>query len=180
MKIEKTEIPLSSGILTLRSAEKDDALMLLDYLKKTAEETRFLRNEPNEINLAVEDEQKYIENVNDAESRAMILGFLDGEYVGNCSFISSPRSRIRHRATIGIALFQKFTGLGIGTVMLNACLDAAKKAGVEQAELEVVSQNSRAIGLYKKLGFTECGRIPDADKYTDGTYDDVLLMVKKL
>ena len=34
--------------------------------------------------------------------------------------------------------------------------------------------------LYESLGFQECGRIPNADKYDDGTYDDKIEMVLRL
>ena len=34
--------------------------------------------------------------------------------------------------------------------------------------------------LYESLGFKECGRIPDANKYDDGTYSDSILMAAQL
>ena len=180
MIIEQTEYRVPSGTLLLRNAETDDAEMLIEYLKQTAAETPFLANEPDEISLTVEQEQNYIESINKSEANIMLLGFLNGEYVGNCCFNSSSRLRLCHRATLGIALYEKYTGIGIGTVMIEKCFDIAKKAGFEQMELEVASKNERAIGLYKKLGFEVCGKIPDATKYKDGTYDDLLIMVRKL
>lgn len=30
--------------------------------------------------------------------------------------------------------------------------------------------------LYESLGFTECGRIPNANRYDDGAYSDDILM----
>ena len=34
--------------------------------------------------------------------------------------------------------------------------------------------------LHESLGFKECGRIPKANKYQDGTYADDIHMVKEL
>lgn len=47
------------------------------------------------------------------------LDTIDGEYAGNCSFESKSGSRrVSHRAGIGIALYQKYTGLGLGRIIL--------------------------------------------------------------
>lgn len=64
--------------------------------------------------------------------------------------------------------------------MLSALLGAAKQVGYEQAELEVVSENRRAMALYEKLGFERCGHLPNNMKYADGSYADAEWMVKKL
>lgn len=61
--------------------------------------------------------------------------------------------------------------------MLNVLLREIRKKGFLQAELTVVGDNERAIHLYESLGFTECGRIPNANRYDDGTYSDDILMV---
>ena len=87
---------------------------------------------------------------------------------------------MRHRCAVGIALYQKFCGMGIGTALLSEILAAAKAAGYERAELEAVSTNAPAIGLYKKLGFEVIGTMPQALRYQDGTYADFLLMTKRL
>ena len=93
-------------------------------------------------------------------------------------FVGSRRAK--HRAGIGIALFQKYTNFGLGKLMLNFLLDQIKEQGYEQAELTVVAGNDRAYHVYQKSGFKECGRIPNANKYDDGTYSDDILMVKVL
>ena len=63
--------------------------------------------------------------------------------------------------------------------MLGALLEEIKSHGFEQAELTVISNNDRARHLYESFGFTECGRIPNANKYDDGTYADDILMYKQ-
>ena len=63
--------------------------------------------------------------------------------------------------------------------MLEMVLDIAKKAGYEQAELEVIANNKPAIALYEKLGFQKYGTFPDNMKYADGSYVDAYWMMKK-
>lgn len=64
--------------------------------------------------------------------------------------------------------------------MLERILTIAKKAGYEQAELEVIATNEYAINLYRKLGFEEYGNFPNNMRYSDATYADALWMMKKL
>lgn len=64
--------------------------------------------------------------------------------------------------------------------MIEVALERAKEAGYEQAELEVIAGNERAISLYKQLGFEEFGVFPDNIKYKDGSYADAVWMMKKL
>ena len=64
--------------------------------------------------------------------------------------------------------------------MIEVALERAKEAGYEQAELEVIAGNERAISLYKQLWFEEFGVFPDNIKYKDGSYADAVWMMKKL
>ena len=110
----------------------------------------------------------------------LLLTNLDGEYVGNCAFNGNRKSRYQHRVTMAIALYQKYTGMGIRTVMANKLIEIARAKGYEQMELEVIADNKKAISLYKKLGFEICGTLPNNMKYKDGSYADAYWMVKQL
>ncbi len=81
---------------------------------------------------------------------------------------------------MAIALYQKYTGMGIRTVMANKLIEIARAKGYEQMELEVIADNKKAISLYKKLGFEICGTLPNNMKYKDGSYADAYWMVKQL
>lgn len=106
---------------------------------------------------------------------------IDGKHIGNYSLMRiAPYKRYSHRCEIAIALYQKYCGCGIGKMMIEQILDVAKKAGYEQAELEVISDNKDAIALYKKLGFEKYGLFPNNMKYPDGTYASADWMMKKL
>lgn len=164
--------------IVLRSARLDEAQMLIDYLQTVTSETRFLMFEPDEIKYTRKEEEQFISRHNEAKDALLILAFVDGEYAGNCSFESKTGSRrISHRAEMGIALFQKYTGFGLGRLMLKRLLTEIKDLEFQQAELTVVGGNNKAYHLYESLGFKECGRIPNANKYDDGTYDEDILMV---
>jgi RimJ/RimL family protein N-acetyltransferase len=181
MVFEEKEYMLGEKKILLRSAKPEEAQLLVDYLKTVCGETRFLLCDPDEVKYTAESEVEFINSKNSSEDSMLMLAFVDGEYAGNCSFQPiGSRRRARHRVDIGIALYQKYTGFGLGRLMLEQLLFTIKELGYEQAELTVVGGNNRAYHLYESLGFKECGRIPKANKYQDGTYADDIHMVKEL
>lgn len=181
MVLAEEKYELDGKEIVLRSANADDADMLIDYLKTVMGETRFLMCEPDEVKYTTESERNFIKERNESDDAMLILVFVNGEHAGNCSFERKSSSRrLKHRAGIGIALFQKYTGFGLGRLLLNILLQKLKEQRFEQAELTVIGGNDRAYHLYESIGFRECGRIPKANKYDDGTYSDDILMVMPL
>lgn len=168
-------------IVTLRSADISDGEALLRYLKITSGETPFLIREPDEIKLTIEQEEAFIRSKMEAPGELLMIGEIDGRQIGNCSVMSMGNfKRYAHRCEIAIALYQEYCGAGIGKIMLETALSLAKEMGYEQAELEVVSDNVKAIALYEKMGFKKYGTFPNSVKYSDGRYADADWMMKIL
>lgn len=182
MRIEPIEVFDKKGRkVILRSAYEDDAKDMIKYLKKTTKETPYLLREEDEINLTVEDEQGFINMCLGMDNVLMLVAYVDGKHVGNCSFSPvGPFKRLAHRCDMAIALYQEYWGSGIGSIMLETALRYAKEAGFEQAELEAVSSNTKAIKLYEKYGFKKYGVKPDNMKYKNGEYASVDWMMVKL
>lgn len=182
MKIENRRYELDGHTLVLRSARKEDARMLLPYLKRVCGETRFLLREADECqDMTIEQEEAFICGHVENERACLILAELDGEYVGNASFdVAGVSRRNWHRADVGIALYQEYTGMGIGKKLFALLLETIEQCGFETVELTVVDGNDRAIHMYKSFGFVEVGRIPEANKYDDGSYADNIFMIKRL
>ncbi len=165
----------------LRNARPEDSAALIEYLRTTSAETTYLIREPEEITITEEQENKFIQAKIDAERELMLVAFIDGKHIGNCSLMSiAPYKRYSHRCDVAIALYKEFCGCGIGKAMLQTVLDVAKNIGYEQAELEVMAENKDAIAMYEKLGFEKFGTFPDNMKYVDGSYMDAYWMMKKL
>ena len=183
MKIDKKEITLKNGqTCVLRSPEASDAEQLVKFVKATARETDFVIRYPEEADIPVEQEKFFLQHFTDAARDLMILAEVDGKIAGNCQFseIGKGRIKVRHRCSFAIGLYKDHWGLGIGSALIELLAEKAAELGYEQMELEVISSNERAIGLYRKMGFVKTGEIPNAMKFKDGTYDSVDIMVKDL
>ena len=84
----------------------------------------------------------------------------NGEIIGTASLNRKPR-RMRHRGEFGISLKKAWWGCGAASALTEAILAFAKENGFEQLNLEVRSDNVRAIRLYEKYGFRKLCTFPD-------------------
>ena len=176
-----TTITLKNGRQAIfRSPRKEDAAELLNYLRQTAEETDFVLRYPDEITMTLEQEETFIERINQSENNYMIICLVDGKHAGNCSMQFHDKRKVRHRGEVAIALMKEFWGMGIGTFMFEEMIRIARECGKTQLELGMVDGNERGLALYRKMGFREYGRLPNAFHQKDGTMRDEILMVREL
>jgi ribosomal protein S18 acetylase RimI-like enzyme len=79
----------------------------------------------------------------------------------------------------GIAVYEKYRGLGIGTDLMNFAFAHAKALGFGQVSLICFERNEGAMRLYQRLGFREIDRRPIVPHpmlhYRDG---DAILMAR--
>lgn len=144
--------------LTIQKAAPEDAADLLDYLRKAGAETGNLTFGEEGIPFTVEQEAAYIASVRNSSNSVMLVARLDGKLVGNASFNSTPRERLKHRGELGISVLKEAWGMGIGTKLMEAVIDFAKNtANADIIHLEVRSDNTRAIRLYERFGFEKIG-----------------------
>ncbi len=182
MKRAAESLPLKNGkTCVLRSVEPEDAGRMLTYMKRMLGETPFLLRTAEEFDYTVEGEAAVLERRRDDPRALMLLAEADGEIVAVADVTPmGGKSRIRHRAVLGISVRQDYWRLGIGSALMERLIAHAREAGFEQIELEVVSANRRAISLYIKYGFRVYGTRRHGLKYADGTYADDYLMQKVL
>lgn len=164
----------------LRYARREDAAALIRMMQLTYGESDFLTCYPDEFSLTVEMEEKWIEKFDHQKSAMFVI--TDGEEIlGNAAINPiSSRAKVSHRCVFGITVVQAYWHQGLGRKLMQAAVDFAQAAGYEQIELEVISENFRAIPLYQSFGFETYGTRPRAFRLRDGRYLDEYLMVKKI
>lgn len=166
----------------LRNPRNEDIPGLLDYLIVSAGETDFIMRYPEECSkYTPEGEAQWIEQNNSSEHSVALVCEVNGKIAGNCNVSRAPWLKIRHRASVAIALLSEFWGQGIGTKMFEEMIRIAESwKDVSQMELEFVEGNGRARGLYEKMGFRITGVRPNAIRLKDGSLRNEYLMVREL
>ncbi len=179
---EKT-ITLKNGkTAILKSPEPGDGAKFLDYIKTACSETDFLLRYPEEwAGVSVESEERWIKNGRESQNTLMITCYVDGDVAGNGEISFRGGKKTCHRATIAIAILEKYWNLGIGSGIFTELIAVAKAhEGTEIVELEFIEGNERGKALYEKFGFKIVGERPNAFKQKDGRTVKEYLMQKIL
>ncbi|WP_038173507.1 GNAT family N-acetyltransferase [Vibrio pacinii] len=79
---------------------------------------------------------------------------IDGRVVGNIGFEHSQRPRTAHCGSFGLGVHDDFHGRGVASKLIETVLDLADNwLQIKRVQIEVNSDNEKAIACYKKFGF---------------------------
>ncbi len=141
-----------------REAEPSDAGKFLEYCKIVGRESDNLTFGAEGLPLSISQEADYIRKFAGNPNQVMIVAFDEGELVGTGAVsVIGSRERFAHRREIAISVRKDYWGKGIGSGIMKVLIDFCKKSGAEVVQLEVRSDNERALALYKKFGFEKVG-----------------------
>jgi len=103
---------------------------------------------------------------------------VDGrQVVGMYKFRANARDLGSHVANASFMVDPAAQGTGIGKALGQHCLREAQKAGYQAMQFNfVVSTNTGAVSLWKKLGFAIVGTLPKAFKHARLGYVDAYVM----
>jgi RimJ/RimL family protein N-acetyltransferase len=167
------------GSFLVRSATLGDAGVLIEHAKAVLAEGLFGVSQADEFTFTLEQERDWIRQHNESPGDLVLVGEVSGSVVALLFFESGPRKRQAHRGSLHMSVERAWRGKGVGEGLLHALMDWAKENPlIEKVGLSVLSSNTRAIGLYKKLGFIEEGKRPREIKMGPGEYVDEILMFR--
>lgn len=160
--------------VTIQRARPEDAPALIEYLNIVGGETDNLTFGAGEFPATVEEEAEFLRREAENPKSLMLTAWEGGRIVGNAHLGALSR-RLAHRGSLGISVLREAWGRGVGSALMEEVIAHARAQGVEIIELEVRSDNPRAIRLYEKFGFVRIGHYPGSFKI-GGEYFDCELM----
>lgn len=158
----------------IERARAEDAALLIDYLKAIGGETDNLNFAAEGIRIDVKEKAEQIAAQQQSKDNVLFVAKAEGVIIGDASLERMPR-RMSHRGEFGIAVRKAWWGCGVASALMSEILKFAEANGFEQLDLEVRSDNVRAIGLYERFGFKKLCTFPDFFKI-NGQYIDFDLM----
>lgn len=159
--------------IVYRYPKISDAEKLMEFMNALSSEETYIRMQGRQLTL--KEEQEYLADFikNIEENKAVkLFAFIGDELVGVAD-VKLDFGAMAHVGVFGIVLKKEYRNQGIGSALLKKTLLEAKQKlkKLEIVTLGVFSDNERGIHLYKKVGFTQYGSLPNGvirkGKYSD-------------
>jgi ribosomal protein S18 acetylase RimI-like enzyme len=113
-----------------------------------------------------------------AGDAALRAAYLDRRLLGLGYWLRYTRPTHRPHADLEkLAVDAAAHGRGVGRALTAALISDARRAGIEVLTLDARGDNANALHLYRSLGFTEYGRLPDFVAVGERRYDKVLCLL---
>ena len=181
MKYEQRITLKNGNEAWLRNGDAPDGNAVFDIFNATHAETDYLLSYPDENSFDPEQEAHFLEEKTKSPNEIEIIAFIDGKIAGMAGIGAiGTKYKVKHRAEFGISILKEYWGLGLGRALTEACIQCARDAGYVQMELNVVSENKRAMSLYQNLGFAEYGRNPKGFLSRTSGFQELIYMLLEL
>ncbi|MCC6179549.1 MAG: GNAT family N-acetyltransferase [Chloroflexi bacterium] len=107
----------------------------------------------------------------------VFVAVLDGRVVGIAG-LHVGAGKYRYSGSIGMMVHEQYQGRGVGRRLLETLLDLADNyLGLARVDLDVFTDNERAIRLYERLGFEREG-VKRRLAFRRGRLTDVAVMAR--
>lgn len=163
--------------ITIREAVIQDAADFIRCVRNYISHGEYMVMEPDEFAPDNSQGREFIHSLTDSENSILIVATHNDKIIGNLDITGGKRKRLRHTGLIGMGTIREYRDKGLATILLQAGIDWARKNPLlEKLWAQVLSENTAAINLYKKMGFTEEGRQKNFIRFNEHTYYDNILL----
>jgi RimJ/RimL family protein N-acetyltransferase len=166
-------LPRAAGLLIVRRAGIADAPALAGLLAAVAEEGFLGLQPPVDVEVRA---QAIREMITAGPPVAVWTLECDGAIVG----YASVQSRFSGVLSLAMAIIPDARGKGGGRALVETILGWARECGAHKVDLEVWTDNARAIALYAGAGFEVEGLRRDHYRRGDGRLRSTLIMAMLL
>lgn len=151
----------------IRAIEASDARAFILLQEEILQQTEFLYNVENELELTVQQLRKNLAYWKQLKNRTILLCILNGTFAGYAVIHGYKHSKAKHVASVHLAVKEEHQRKGIGSALMKAVEDWANGRNISRIELSVMEHNVAALQLFKKLGFEHEGTRVNAIKLND-------------
>ncbi|PAB60429.1 GNAT family N-acetyltransferase [Anaeromicrobium sediminis] len=176
-RIEPREFLKNNIKIIVRSAEINDANDLINIVPIIDRETDYMIRIEGEFKCTLEEEESIIKRKLESKNDLFLVATINEKIVGTLGLSGSNLYRNKHVCGFGMGVLKEHWGKGIGSSLIGTMIDWTKENSIRRIDLQVVSKNHKAIGLYKKFGFEIEGTLKE-DHRIGNEYVDSYTMAR--
>ena len=162
------------GLIVRKPLDENEDIFNL--IKKLSDESDNFPFTSEDFGLDSKNTGDFANYLNMRENSVFYVAQLEGKIIGLAYLEGGKRARTAHCVNLGIGILSEFNNMGIGTILTKELIRFASEGEyIAKIDLQVKSDNIKAIALYKKCGFVPEGKISRA-LFIDGEFYDYLSM----
>lgn len=162
--------------VVIEEINKNQIKNFYNFKKEILSETKFLITSKDEL-MDFDSFRNYVLFYITNPYRIIYIAKFKEKIIGEITMMIHEKKKMKHVAEFGISVLKEFRGIGIGKKLISTAEQWAFEHGVKRIQLEVMSNNLKAINLYLNLGYKIEGRKKMAVSF-DNHYVDLLIMGK--
>jgi len=171
------KVQLQTGTsVTIRPMVKEDADKLHTFFSRVSREDRlFLRDDVSMRDVI----DAWVREL-DYEKVLPLVAEVGGNIVGDATLHRRKFGWTSHVGKVRLVVDKDYRGKGLGTTMIEALIDIAKKAGLQLLVAEIMGNQTAAIAAFRRLGFEKEAVFYNHVKDQTGQDRNLVVLIKNL
>ncbi len=145
--LKETILP---GEINIKQVRKEDNYILAKIIRDAL--TEFKANKPGTV--FYDDTTDNLFDVFQQNKSGYFVALFNNEVTGGCGIYPTEGLPADTCELVKLYLIPAVRGKGFGKLLMELCIDEARKQGYKKMYLETMPELTSAIPLYKKFGFT--------------------------
>jgi ribosomal protein S18 acetylase RimI-like enzyme len=171
------QVTLETGtIVTIRPMVQEDAKRLHEFFCRVPREDRLFLRDDVSLREVVD---TWAEEL-DYERVFPLIAEVDDTIVADATLHRRKYGWTSHVGKARLVVDADYRAHGLGSLMLEALIEIAKKAGLEILVAEIMGDQTEALKILKRLGFTKEAVFYNYVKDQIGEEHDLVVMMKNL
>lgn len=164
----------------IREVCESDSLKILQLILTMADESDNFPFTSADYGMSPENQRSFIHYMAQMENCVYYGAFVGEDPIGILYLEGGHRQKTFHLCNLGMGIRKAYWGQGIGKALIQKAIDFARSGEfIAKIDLQVRTDNTYAIRLYKSMGFQVEGKNKKA-LFIDGEFYDYLCMGKEI
>lgn len=163
----------------IREISIKDVENFINLLSKVYDESEFTIYNPGEYSPTISSASQNLESYITTPSKTIYVAESDEQLVGYAFINTETYERTQHEAVIYIGVKKYYQKNGVGQALINAIEAWSLNHNIRRIEATVVTENIRAVELFKGMGFQIEGELKDK-LFINNRYYNEYVMAKIL